>query len=280
VGAEFASTIRSTTSPASEYWSILVGAAAIGFGVVRVGLSLRGRESIREGPRCLVKERDACGVGFVADLAAAKRGEKFGSRLVMDKALEGLSCMEHRGACSADGVSGDGAGIMSTIPWELFEADTPAIKGKSNLGCGLIFLPMGSAERREAKDMVERLAVESGLSVVAWRDVPVDRTILGRLAEASCPNKQMVFLSGPEDQETLESTLYLFRRATRGAADKFEWGKEYYVASCSSRTIVYKGMCRPEYCRDIIWILRIRCTRRCSACFIAVSRRTLCPSGL
>jgi glutamate synthase (ferredoxin) len=233
----------------------MVGAAALGFVLVRVGLSLHGRESIREGPRCLVKERDACGVGFVADIAAAQKGEFSGSRAVMDKALEGLACMEHRGACSADGVSGDGAGIMSTIPWELFEADTPAIKGKSNLGCCLLFLPTGSGERVEAKAMVERLAVDSGLTVVAWRDVPVDRSILGVLAEASCPTKEMVFLSGPDDEETLESTLYLFRRATRGAADQYEWAKDYYVASCSSRTIVYKGMVQagvlPHYYLDL-----------------------------
>ena len=79
---------------------------------------------------------------------------------------------------------------------------------------------------------------------LAREKVPVDRSILGSLAEASCPTKEMVFVAGREGDspETLESTLYLFRRAMRGAADEYSWGKEYYVASCSSRTIVYKGM--------------------------------------
>jgi glutamate synthase (ferredoxin) len=135
--------------------------------------------------------------------------------------------MEHRGACSADGVSGDGAGIMSGLPWEMFEADTPEIKGVSNRGCGLIFLPKGKAEYAEAKAMVEKMATASGLRVLAWRDVPVDRSILGSLAEASCPTKEMVFVAGREGDspETLESTLYLFRRAMRGAADEYSWGK-------------------------------------------------------
>merc|ERR1719460_3422696 len=114
---------------------------------------------------------------------------------------------------------------------------------------------MGKAERAEAKAMVERLADESGLKVIAWRDVPVDRSILGALAEASCPQKEMVFLQGPEDEESLEQTLYLFRRATRGCADQYEWGKDYYAASCSSRTVVYKGMVQagvlPRYYLDL-----------------------------
>ena len=126
----------------------------------------------------------------------------------------------------------------------MFEADTPEIKGVSNRGCGLIFLPKGKAEYAEAKAMVEKMASASGLRLLAWRKCPVDRSILGSLAEASCPTKEMVFVAGQEGDspETLESTLYLFRRAMRGAADQYSWGKDYYVASCSSRTIVYKGM--------------------------------------
>ena len=152
-------------------------------------------------------------------------------------------------------VSGDGSGIMSAIPWEMYEGDTPALKGEKNRGCCFLFLPKGKAERSEAKAMAEELAATSGLRVLGWRDVPVNRSVLGVLAEASCPRKEMMFVSGPEGGEALESTLYLFRRAMRGAAAKESWDSDFYVASCSSRTVVYKGMVQagvlPRYYLDL-----------------------------
>ena len=71
-----------------------------------------------DGPLALTKERDACGVGFVAN---PKLGGRFGSHKILQQGLSALGCMEHRGGCGGDGVSGDGAGIMTTIPWDLFK---------------------------------------------------------------------------------------------------------------------------------------------------------------
>ena len=100
--------------------------------------------------RPLATERDACGVGFVAESSAGPR------RRVMDAALAACDANEHRGACSADGISGDGAGIMTAIPWPVYEADTPDLTARRAaspdevLGCATIFLPVDPAAKARA----------------------------------------------------------------------------------------------------------------------------------
>merc|ERR1740136_520719 len=95
-----------------------------------------------DGPLALTRERDACGVGFVAN---TKIGGEFGSHKVLEDALTALGCMEHRGGCGGDGVSGDGAGIMTEIPWSLFPEQLT--EGKPRPGVGQVFLPR-DPERR------------------------------------------------------------------------------------------------------------------------------------
>merc|ERR1719191_2314177 len=90
--------------------------------------------------------------------------------------------------------------------------------------------------------MVEKMVEISGLRILGWRDVPVDRSVLGVLAESSCPRMEMVFVSGPTGGDALEKDLYLFRRSMRGACQNEAWDRDFYIASCSSRTVVYKGM--------------------------------------
>ena len=97
----------------------------------------------------------------------------------------------------------DGSGIMSAIPCEMYEADTPVLKGEKNRGGCFFFFPNGKAERSEAKAMAEKLAATSGLRVLEWRDVPVDRSVGGVLAESSCPRKEIAFVSVHEGGEAL-----------------------------------------------------------------------------
>ncbi|CAM9792486.1 unnamed protein product, partial [Phaeothamnion confervicola] len=94
------------------------------------------------GPAFLVEERDACGVGFVAQNSA------LANHKVIELGLRALGCMEHRGACLADGISGDGAGIMTAIPWELVEreyaaagVDVAALPPRAHRALGMCFLP-------------------------------------------------------------------------------------------------------------------------------------------
>jgi glutamate synthase (ferredoxin) len=201
------------------------------------------------GQPWLVEERDACGVGFIAN----QQGQA--SHEIVQKALYGLTCVEHRGACSADQDSGDGAGVMTAIPWMLFspwfQAQAQALPPAISTGVGMIFLPINIEGAAQAKQMVETIAQEENLKVLGWREVPVYPDCLGRQARENQPRIEQVFLDGsaiadPNDVWQIERHLYLIRKriekaiAQTGAA----WANDFYVCSLSSRTIVYKGMVR------------------------------------
>ena len=194
--------------------------------------------------RALDTERDACGVGFIAE---SKGGP---SRRVMEAATNCLCANEHRGGCSADGISGDGSGIMTQIPWEVYEADTPRLKERraahpgERMGCMTLFVPRDPEAAARAKEVVLEAAEATGFEVVAWRDTPVDASVCGVAAELGRPDFAHVFLRTSADTPTrternFERALYLYRRSLRGAWDRDE---ELYVASCSSKTTIYKGM--------------------------------------
>ena len=206
-----------------------------------------------DGPMALTKERDACGVGFVAN---TKLGGEYGSHKVLQQGLAALSCMEHRGGCGGDGVSGDGAGIMTTIPWKLF--DEYRSESCPRPGVGMIFLPRDPERRDAVKSLYEDVCRANELEVLGWREVPVNPEVLGEMAREAMPSIWQFFVKAParlsnddKDRDGFERTLYLVRRRfgverrNRG----LEWDDddgEVYVASFSSRTIVYKGMVQSE----------------------------------
>ncbi|NCJ08551.1 glutamate synthase subunit alpha [Synechococcales cyanobacterium C] len=205
------------------------------------------------GQSWLVEERDACGVGFIA----SARGQA--SHTLIQQALNALTCLEHRGACSADQDSGDGAGLMTAIPWPLF---TPWLseQGLANpnttaMAVGMVFLPTDSTAAQQARQQVETLAMAAGFQVVGWRVVPVQPEILGVLARQNQPQIEQIFLQGTGGIEALERQLYLLRKRAEKAAMAAPWGKDFYVCSLSTRTIVYKGMVRSavlgEFYRDL-----------------------------
>ena len=200
-----------------------------------------------DGPTPLVKERDACGVGFIANT-------KEPSHKVLKQGLSALTCMEHRGACGGDGVSGDGAGIMTQIPWKLFSDYTS--DSCPQPGVGMIFLPQTEERRNQVKAVIEEVCKNNELEFLGWREVPVDPSELGELARAAVPSMWQFFVKAPDrlindddERDGFERTLYLVRRRfgvelkNRGLV----WDDdETYVASLSSRTIVYKGMVQSE----------------------------------
>ena len=116
-----------------------------------------------DGPAPLVKERDACGVGFVANV---NNSGEYGSHKVLQQGLSALTCMEHRGACGGDGVSGDGAGIMTQIPWQLF-ADYRSDECPQP-GVGMVFLPQDEERRDQVKKVIEDVCAKNELSFVGW----------------------------------------------------------------------------------------------------------------
>ena len=198
-------------------------------------------------------EKDACGVGFLAHLG----GER--SHWVLQQALRGLDCMEHRGGCGGDSDSGDGAGILCGIPWALLEAVWPeagATQGQER-GLGMVFLPADGAKRGAAIQFSEDEAAKLGLQSLGWRDVPVDHAVLGPLARQSAPHMAQWLLAPAPGQalagaaitgDALEALLFRLRRRI-GDRAREAWGPgpgDLYFASLSSRTVVYKGMVRSE----------------------------------
>jgi glutamate synthase domain-containing protein 2/glutamate synthase domain-containing protein 1/glutamate synthase domain-containing protein 3 len=162
-----------------------------------------------------MRELDACGIGFVADA----RGRT--SRSIIDAALEGLASVKHRGALAADALTSDGTGLLTTIP--------PALFGEGR-GVASLFV-RGEGVRAAA----EQAAEAEGLRIVDWRTPPTDERVLGDLAVGTRPDiVQVVFV--PDGGEPDEASAYRFRRRLQAATSAA------YVASCSFRTIVYKGL--------------------------------------
>ena len=195
-------------------------------------------------PAAVAGEKDACGVGFLASL----KGDA--SHWVLQQALRGLDCMEHRGGCGGDGDSGDGAGVLCGIPWTYLDAVWPeaaAANGKAR-GLGMVFLPADAAKRDQAKAFCADEATKLGLRSLGWRAVPLNPAVLGPLALGTAPAIEQWLLSADEDGDALEALLFRLRRRC-GDRAREAWGPgpgDLYFASLSSRTVVYKGMVRSE----------------------------------
>ncbi|CAM0907172.1 unnamed protein product [Alopecurus aequalis] len=194
----------------------------------------------------ILAERGACGVGFVANL---KNEPSFNT--VRD-ALTALGCMEHRGGCGADNDSGDGAGLMSGIPWDLFN-DWGSKQGlapfeRTHTGVGMVFLPQDDNSAAEAKAVVEKVFTDEGLEVLGWRSVPFDVAVVGRNAKETMPKIQQIFvkIAKEDDADDIERELYICRKLIERAAKSASWADELYFCSLSSKTIIYKGMLRSE----------------------------------
>jgi len=200
----------------------------------------------RDGLYARRHEHDACGVGFVANI----RGER--SHALVQQALLILHNLDHRGAVGADHLFGDGAGILLQIP-DAFYRDELAAQGlelppPGEYGVGMIFLPRESASRLACEQELERTVRAEGQVVLGWRDVPVDRQMpMSPLVREREPVIRQVFIGRGADvmvPDALERKLYVIRKAAshKIQALKLQHGKEYYVASMSTRTIVYKGL--------------------------------------
>ncbi len=209
------------------------------------------------GPRWLVEERDACGVGFIANC------ENHASHELVVKALSALTCLEHRGGCSADQDSGDGAGLMTAIPWELLSqwlAQGLQNWDKERIGVGMVFLPPDAQAANRARQVVETILAEEELIVLGWRVVPVQASTLGIQARENQPQIEQILVASEKLQgNELERKLYLTRRRIDKALQNLsnlEGLSESYICSFSSRTIVYKGMVRSAVLGDFYTDLR------------------------
>jgi len=194
-------------------------------------------------------ESDACGVGFVVNM----RGER--SHDIVEKGLQILRNLEHRGACGCDPLTGDGAGILMQIPHEFFAREckqlgfTLPVEGE--YGVGMVFLPRDVFERNECLEIFEKAVREEGQRIIGWRNVPVDPSTTGPLARASMPEIRQVFIApgrGVKDREALERKLYVIRKSVENTVREAELrdSESFYVPSLSTKTIAYKGLLQPE----------------------------------
>ena len=195
-------------------------------------------------PAAVAGEKDACGVGFLAQL----QGQE--SHWLMQQALRGLGCMEHRGGCGGDGDSGDGAGVLSGIPWTYLEAVWPpaAESAGQARGLGMVFLPREPERAAQARAFCDDAATKLGLRPLGWRVVPTNHEVLGPLARSNAPQIEQWLLGADVDGDELEALLFRLRRRC-GDRARVSFGakaSDLYFCSLSGRTVVYKGMVRSE----------------------------------
>ena len=196
------------------------------------------------GPRWLVEERDACGVGFMADV----RGS--GSHQLIEQALLALGCLEHRGGCSADQDSGDGSGMMTAIPRDVlapwFAENGLNMPESERLGVGMVFLPQADQERADAKAHIEEIVNKYNIKILGWRAVPVRPEVLGRQARENQPYVEQILVTSPDLAGSQFDRLLYIARSEVGK----QLADDFYFCSFSCRTIVYKGMVRGEILRE------------------------------
>jgi len=191
------------------------------------------------------QERDACGVGFVAAIDGVPR------RDVVEKGIEALKAIWHRGAVDADGMTGDGAGIHLQIPQGFFKDHirrTGHEPQKGLLAVGMIFLPradFGAQERCRA--IVETEILHFGYRIYGWRQVPVNTSVLGEKANATRPEIEQIMVANTTgtDEEAFERDLYIIRRRIEKAVAAAQISG-FYICSFSCRSIIYKGMMLAE----------------------------------
>lgn len=182
-------------------------------------------------------EHDSCGIGAVVNI------DGHASRQIVDNALSIVEKLEHRAGKDATGETGDGVGILLQISHGFFKKAAAkegiTLGGERDYGVGMFFFPSDNLMRAQAMKMIEFLSGKEGLKFLGWRNVPVNPDILGKRARDCMPVIMQCFIERPKDVEKgidFDRKLYTLRR-------QFEQTQfKTYVASLSSRTIVYKGM--------------------------------------
>ncbi|MEE2995732.1 MAG: glutamate synthase large subunit, partial [Pseudomonadota bacterium] len=185
--------------------------------------------------------RDACGVGLVV----AIDGEP--SRRVVEAGIEALKALWHRGAVDADGMTGDGAGILVEIPQDFFRdhvGRTGHTASDGPIAVGMSFLPRTDLEAQErCRFIVEAEILKFGYPIYGWRQVPIDLSALGEKASATRPEIEQIMIEGPTDvdMEKFERDLFIIRKRIENRARE-ENIRDFYICSLSCRSLIYKGM--------------------------------------
>ncbi|MGI9547031.1 MAG: glutamate synthase large subunit [Flavobacteriaceae bacterium] len=201
-------------------------------------------------------EHDNCGAGFICSL----KGKK--SNGIIHKALEILVKLEHRGAVSADGKTGDGAGILIDIPHQFFtdicEFELP---DAGVYAVGNVFLPQKENQRNYCIAEFVKNIESQGLNLIGWRDVPVNKTIPGRMASETEPFVKQVFIGRADSKQSdrdFNIKLFIARKKSEHAIynSKLSESKFFYLPSLSTKIIIFKGLLKPQdielYYKDLM----------------------------
>jgi glutamate synthase (NADPH/NADH) large chain len=188
-------------------------------------------------------EHDSCGIGFVTNL----KGKK--SHDIIENALTMLTCMEHRGGTGFDVKSGDGAGILIQIPHDFLVTEAGdlniSVPAVGDYGVGMVFFPSAPGQAEKCRDVLNSAMQELGLGLLGYRPVPADNSMLGAASLESEPQIEQVFIQKPKDlsSQEFERKLFILRKYTAHTINDTiaKEADEFYIASMSSSTIVYKG---------------------------------------
>ncbi len=201
-------------------------------------------------------EHDACGAGFICSLEGKK------SNIIIHKALEILEKLEHRGAVSADGKTGDGAGILIDIPHDFFKSECDfCLPEYGEYAVSNVFLPQKENQRTYCSNILEQNIIDQGLKIIGWREVAVNSDHLGTVAASTEPYIKQLFVGkGEENQIYTDFNLKLFiaRKKTEHTiyASKLSQNKFFYIPSLSTKTLIFKGLLKPEdiklYYKDLM----------------------------
>ena len=190
-------------------------------------------------------EHDACGIGFIVNI----KGKR--SHSILTDSLTVLKNLGHRGGVGSEPNTGDGAGILMQMPDAFMRAvcekEGVALPPAGDYGVGFVFLPHDAQARRQCEAILAEKAGDEGQKVLGWRDVPVHPEGLGKTARDCMPVFRQIFIGrqGVAAGLDFERRLYVIRRRAENAARTQMPATPFYVASLSSRTIVYKGMLTP-----------------------------------
>lgn len=213
-------------------------------------------------------EHDACGAGFICSLKGVKSND------IIHKALEILEKLEHRGAVSSDGRTGDGAGILIDIPHQYFQDDCKfELPEEGSYAVSNVFLPRKKNQQDYCISVFEKSLIDQGLTIIGWRDVPVNRSILGEIAGISEPFVKQIFVTSDsfksafakakkEKQKEAEFKFNIKLFTARKIAEhtiynsKLSESSFFYLPSFSTKTIIYKGLLMPQdikvYYKDLM----------------------------
>ncbi|WP_340113487.1 glutamate synthase large subunit [Maribellus mangrovi] len=190
-----------------------------------------------------VNEHDNCGIGFVAHI----KGKP--SHDIVNRGLEVLRNMDHRGATSADNSTGDGAGMLMQIPHEFITDVLKMNVGpQGKYGTGLVFLPKDEIEANVCTEILTKHVEAEGLTLLGFRDVPVDASAPGEIAKTTEPFIKQIFVKADLEKDALERKLYIVRKLAEKEVreSNLNYKDSFYQPSLSAKIIVYKGMLTPD----------------------------------